>query len=86
MDDRASILDALKRRHCYGATANIGVDVRCGDHLLGDALGRGPQAFDQLLGDEVRRGLVHLAHGDVQGLALVAVEELGVTVSWEMRR
>ena len=30
------ILAALKKRHCYGATDNIIVDVRSGDHLMGD--------------------------------------------------
>src|SRR5262249_37807969 len=35
-NDRAAILAALKRRHCYGATDNIIVDVRSGDHLMGD--------------------------------------------------
>jgi hypothetical protein len=34
--DRAGILNALKQRHCYGATDNIILDVRCGDHIMGD--------------------------------------------------
>ena len=37
---REGILDALKRRHCYGATDNILMDVRLitpdGEHLMGD--------------------------------------------------
>ena len=33
---RAAILDAFKKRHCYGATDNIVLDVRSGDHLMGD--------------------------------------------------
>jgi hypothetical protein len=33
---RPAILDALRRRHCYGATDNILLDVRCGEHLMGD--------------------------------------------------
>ena len=33
---RAAILDAFKRRHCYGATDNILLDVRSGDHIMGD--------------------------------------------------
>jgi hypothetical protein len=33
---RAAILDAFKRRHCYAATDNILLDVRSGDHLMGD--------------------------------------------------
>ena len=34
---RASILDALKKRHVYAATDNILADVRSGDHLMGDS-------------------------------------------------
>jgi hypothetical protein len=34
--DRASILAAFKKRHCYGATDDIIVDVKCGDHIMGD--------------------------------------------------
>jgi hypothetical protein len=33
---RGAILDAFKKRHCYAATDNILMDVRCGDHLMGD--------------------------------------------------
>jgi hypothetical protein len=33
---RAAIFDAFRRRHCYGATDNILLDVRSGDHLMGD--------------------------------------------------
>jgi hypothetical protein len=34
--DRESILDAMKRRHVYGATDAIVLDVRSGTHLMGD--------------------------------------------------
>jgi hypothetical protein len=34
---RQGIIDAFKKRHCYAATDNILLDVRCGDHLMGDA-------------------------------------------------
>ncbi len=34
--DRAGILDAMKKRHCYAATDNIIVDVRSGEHVMGD--------------------------------------------------
>jgi hypothetical protein len=34
--DREAILDACRKRHCYGATDDIIVDVRSGDHLMGD--------------------------------------------------
>jgi hypothetical protein len=35
--DRASILAAFKKRHCYGATDDIILDVRSGTHLMGDS-------------------------------------------------
>jgi hypothetical protein len=34
--DREAILDALKKRHCYGATDDIVLDVRCGNQIMGD--------------------------------------------------
>jgi hypothetical protein len=34
--DREGILEAAKKRHCYGATDNIVLDVRSGNHLMGD--------------------------------------------------
>ena len=33
---RAAIFDAFKKRHCYAATDNIVLDVRSGDHLMGE--------------------------------------------------
>jgi len=33
---REAILDAMKKRHVYGATDNIIADVRSGDHFMGD--------------------------------------------------
>ena len=33
---RPAIIDAFKKRHCYAATDNILLDVRSGDHLMGD--------------------------------------------------
>ena len=33
---RAAIFDAFKKRHCYAATDNIVLDVRSGEHLMGD--------------------------------------------------
>jgi len=42
---REGILDALKRRHCYGATDNILMDVRLvtpeGEHMMGDIVNTG---------------------------------------------
>ena len=33
---RAGIFEAFKKRHCYAATDNIVLDVRSGEHLMGD--------------------------------------------------
>ncbi len=33
---RQAVFDAFKQRHCYAATDNIVLDVRCGEHLMGD--------------------------------------------------
>jgi hypothetical protein len=33
---REAIFDAFRQRHCYAATDNILLDVRCGEHLMGD--------------------------------------------------
>jgi len=33
---REGIIDGFRRRHCYAAHDNIILDVRCGDHLMGD--------------------------------------------------
>jgi hypothetical protein len=33
---RQGVLDAIRRRHTYGATDNIILDVRMGDHFMGD--------------------------------------------------
>ena len=34
---RPALIDAFKKRHCYAATDNILLDVRSGDHLMGDS-------------------------------------------------
>ena len=34
---RQAIIEAFKKRHCYAATDNILLDVRSGEHLMGDA-------------------------------------------------
>ena len=50
--DRQAILDAVKKRHVYGATDNIIVDFRCGDAIMGDETkARGaPEFFISVLG------------------------------------
>ena len=35
--DRTGILDAFRKRHCYAATDNIILDVRSGEHVMGDS-------------------------------------------------
>jgi hypothetical protein len=37
-NDRESLLDAIKKRHTYGATDNIILDVQSGSHIMGDEL------------------------------------------------
>ncbi|MCI0459212.1 MAG: hypothetical protein L0Z62_19830 [Gemmataceae bacterium] len=37
-NDRESLLEAVKKRHCYGATDNIIVDMRSGQYVMGDEL------------------------------------------------
>jgi hypothetical protein len=34
---RQALIDAFKKRHCYAATDNILLEVRSGDHLMGDS-------------------------------------------------
>ncbi len=34
--DRAGIIEAIRKRHTYGATDNILLEVRAGEHLMGD--------------------------------------------------
>jgi hypothetical protein len=46
--DRKAILDALRKRHSYGATDNIILDVRSGEHLMGDELKTGAAPALQL--------------------------------------
>jgi hypothetical protein len=48
---REAILDAFKRRHCYAATDNILLDVRSGEHLMGDTF--------EVTGPVVLRVLAH---------------------------
>ncbi|MCS6852513.1 MAG: hypothetical protein NZ700_15240 [Gemmataceae bacterium] len=35
--DRQAIVEAFRKRHCYAATDNIILDVRSGEHMMGDA-------------------------------------------------
>ena len=36
IETQVAVLDAFRRRHCYGATDNIVLDVRSGEHIMGD--------------------------------------------------
>jgi hypothetical protein len=51
---RQGILNGLKQRHCYGANDNIILDVRCGNHMMGDsfALQGKPQLDITAIGTE----------------------------------
>jgi hypothetical protein len=47
---RPTVLSAFRSRHCYAATDNIIVDVRSGDHLMGDEFeARGPVQLKVLI-------------------------------------
>ncbi|WP_422923565.1 hypothetical protein [Singulisphaera sp. PoT] len=47
---REAVFDAFKRRHCYGATDNIVLDVRSGNHLMGDEFtAQGPVSLKVLV-------------------------------------
>ncbi len=48
-NSRQAIIDAFKQRHSYAATDNILLDVRSGDHLMGDdfTTDRAPDPLDQ---------------------------------------
>ncbi|RFC46782.1 MAG: hypothetical protein DVB23_001444 [Verrucomicrobia bacterium] len=49
---RQEILSAMKLRHTYGATDNIVADLRCGEHMMGDAfsLAEAPKLDLKLIG------------------------------------
>ncbi len=49
---REAILEAMKRRHIYGATDNIIADVRCGEYFMGDefTVSRPPTLKVKLIG------------------------------------
>jgi hypothetical protein len=46
---RAAVLDAFRKRRCYGATDNIVLDVRMGDHIMGEEFTVGPGQKPPLL-------------------------------------
>jgi hypothetical protein len=43
---RASLIDAMKKRHTYAATDNIVLDVRMGMHMMGDEVATDQPALD----------------------------------------
>lgn len=45
-NEREAILDGLKKRHCYGATDDIILDVKSGEHLMGDEFESAKPALD----------------------------------------
>jgi hypothetical protein len=46
--DRVGIVAGLKKRHCYAATDDIILDIRSGDHVMGDELKMGQAPVLQL--------------------------------------
>jgi hypothetical protein len=77
--DRAAILDAMKKRHCYGATDNIVLFVHSGDHVMGDefksagpatleveAIGTGPIARISIIKDSQVVGTVQPGPGQAE--------------------
>jgi hypothetical protein len=65
--DRAGILDALRRRHCYGATDDIIVSFKSGDHLMGDefSTGQPPRLEMHVIGTGRLARIDILKDGDV---------------------
>jgi hypothetical protein len=66
-NDRPSILDALRKRHCYGATDDIVCDVRSGEHVMGDEFttDRPPELAIQILGTKPKLTVEVLRDSDV---------------------
>jgi hypothetical protein len=84
--DRAGILAALKQRHCYGATDDIIVDVRCGDHLMGDEFktNKAPVLKVHVIGTAAIQGIDLLRDGEI--VEVLRPENPGesvVKVEWE---
>ena len=79
---RQGIIDAFKQRHCYAANDNIVLDVRSGDHIMGDewtssepatiairAIGTRPIADLEIvrqLDGEVPRSVYHAEPGEAE--------------------
>ncbi len=84
--DRAGILAALKQRHCYAATDNIIVDVRSGDHLMGDEFktNKAPALKVHVIGTAEIQGIDLLRDGEI--VEVLRPENPGdsvVKVEWE---
>jgi hypothetical protein len=84
--DRAGILEALKKRHCYAATDNIVVDVRSGDHIMGDEFktNKAPVLKVHVLGTAEIQGIDLLRDGEI--VEVLRPENPGesvVKVEWE---
>jgi hypothetical protein len=84
--DRAGILAALKQRHSYGATDNIIVDVRCGDHLMGDEFktNKAPLLKVHVVGTAGIQGIDLVKDGEI--VEVLRPKNLGesmVKVEWE---
>src|SRR5262245_5276887 len=66
-NDRESILHAIKQRHSYGATDDIVLDVRSGDHLMGDSFEAraAPTLQIRVIGTDKLEGIDIIADGKV---------------------
>jgi hypothetical protein len=82
---REAIFDAIKKRHTYGATDNIILDYRMGDHFMGDefttskvpplklrVIGTGPVATLEIIKDEK---VLYTAHQNKKDVTLSYIDQ-----------
>ena len=69
---RQDLVDAMKRRHTYAATDNIVLDVRIGDHIMGDA-------FETAARPPVRAKVI--GTGPIQRVVLIKDNEIVYTAT-----
>jgi len=71
-EERQALLDAIKKRHCYGATDNILVDFRCGETIMGDetTVAGAPKLFVHVYGTAPLAKVEMLRDSEVVGSLL----------------
>ena len=82
---REAIFEAIKKRHTYGATDNIVLEVRMGDHFMGDEfaaseapplqiriVGTSPVALVEVIKNE---SIIYTAEPDRQHVALTFLDQ-----------